>query len=88
MNPLLIPIIPQVLRELFKFGGSFRKEAIGIGAITPAVVSVYNTYVESCVAECSFIAVSGEQWAALIGSVVALWVHLYAKSLETKKGEI
>ena len=74
MNPLIaVPLI----KELFKFGGSFRKEAIGIGTLTPAVVSVFNT----CQAG-SCNDVSGEQWAFLIGSIVALAVHLNAKRLE------
>jgi len=85
MNPLLIAPTVEIIKELFKFGGTFRKEAITLGAVTPATVSVYNSYVESCAVECSWIAVSGEQWAALIGSLLALAVHLYAKSQETKK---
>jgi hypothetical protein len=87
MNPLLVAPAVEVIKELFKFGGSFRKEAITLGAVTPSVISVYNTYVDSCVTECSWITVSGEQWAALIGSLLALTVHLYAKRNETKKLE-
>jgi len=87
MNPLLIAPAVEVIKELFKFGGSFRKEAIGIGALTPAVVSIYNTYAKSCETECNWMAVSGEQWAALIGACLVMTVHLYAKSKETKAKE-
>lgn len=87
MNPLLIQPTVEVIKELFKFGGSFRKEAIGIGALTPAVVSIYNTYSASCADECNWLAVSGEQWAALVGACLVMTVHLVAKRNEAKNNE-
>ena len=77
-------ILSKVIPDVLKFGGSFRKEAITLGALTPAIISVFNSYQASCVDECSWMAVSGEQWAALIGAVIALSVHLYAKHKEIK----
>ena len=86
MNPL---IVVEILRQLGKFGGSWRKEAIGLGAITPAVVSIYGTLQEHCIEICTaksaLFAVSGQQYAALIGALVVLVVHLYAKRNESLK---
>ena len=79
------PLIGKVVPDVLKWGGTFRKEAITLGALTPAIISVYNSYQASCVDECSWMAVSGEQWAALIGAVIALSVHLYAKRKEAKQ---
>ena len=86
MNPL---IVVEILRQLGKFGGSFRKEAIGLGAITPAVVSIYGTLQEHCIEICTaksaFFAVSGQQYAALIGALVVLVVHLNQKRKDDAK---
>ena len=85
MNPL---IVVEILRQLGKFGGSWRKEAIGLGAITPAVV-IYNTLLVHCVEMCTlksaFFAVSGQQYAALIGALVVLVVHLNQKRKDDAK---
>tara|TARA_R110002020_G_scaffold42958_1_gene125287 strand:- start:3719 stop:3958 length:240 start_codon:yes stop_codon:yes gene_type:complete len=70
----------EVVKQLFKFGGSFRKEAITVGTFVPAVVSVFNAQNAG-----GWGAVSGEQWAFLIGSTIALVVHLNAKRLENQK---
>ena len=82
MNPLLIGPAVEVIKELFKFGGSFRKEAIGL-ALTPAIVTVYNSMSEVCSDSCTFTEVmfapSGVEYAALIMGIVALITHLNAK---------
>jgi len=86
MNPLLIGPAVEVIKELFKFGGSFRKEAITV-AIAPAVVGVYSAMAEVCSDGCTvsqvMFAPSGLQWSALITGVVALVVHLTNKRKET-----
>ena len=87
----MAPIIAvEMIRQLFKFGGSLRKEAIGIGAVTPAIVSVYGAMQAhcaevDCTLQTAMFAVSGNQWAALIGSLVALTVHLYAKAKDLEE---
>ena len=85
-----IPVISQTITELFKFGGSLRKEAISV-AIAPAVVGVYSAMSTACVESCSFsqamFAPSGLQWSALITGVVALVVHLRAKAKVTEQAE-
>ena len=75
----MAPIVAVALvKELFKFGGSFRKEAIGIGTFIPSVVSVFDTcQLTSCAA------VTGTQWGFLLGSTIALVVHLNHKRLES-----
>ena len=89
MNHLLIQPLFDVAKELFKFGGSFRKEAIIAGGFGPAVVSIYGTLQEHCIEICTaksaFFAVSGQQYAALIGALVVLVVHLAAKRNEALK---
>lgn len=70
----------EIVRQLFKFGGSFRKEAISAGTVAPAIVSVINTYQEAG----TWLAVSGEQWTFLVGSLFALYIHLNAKAKEAK----
>ena len=79
----MAPIVAvELVRQLFKFGGSFRKEAIAV-AITPSVVSIYETMQAACAVECTLsqaiFAVSGVQWAGLLTGIIALTVHLYAK---------
>ena len=71
----------EIVKQLFKFGGSFRKEAISAGTVAPALVSVINTYTEHQ----TLTAVSGEQWTFLIGSLMALYIHLRAKANEAAK---
>lgn len=82
----MAPIVAvEIIRQLFKFGGSFRKEAIAV-AITPAVVSIWDTLQATCVAGCTFsqaiFSVNGMQWSALITGMIAMGVHLYAKQKE------
>jgi hypothetical protein len=77
MNPL---IGIELVKQMFKFGGSFRKEAIGIGTVVPAIVSILNTHDTAG----SFVAVTNDQWGFLIGSVIAMGVHLHAKNNEAK----
>jgi len=74
MHPLMGK---ELVKQLFSFGGSFRKEAIGFGTFIPATASVINTWQESGVDT-----VTGDQWAFLIGSTIALIVHLNGKRLE------
>jgi len=85
MNPLLIGPAVEVIKELFKFGGTFRKEAIAV-SIAPAVVVVYNSMAEACSDSCSvgkaLFAPSGLEWSALITGVIALTVHLNHKRKE------
>lgn len=75
-------VIGSVFKEAFKFGGSMRKETIGL-ALTPAIVSMYNTMSEACIESCTysdvFFAPSGLQYAAVIMGVVALTTHLNQK---------
>ena len=74
MLPAIVGV--EIVKQLFNFGGSFRKEAITVGTFLPACAVVFNTCMqESC------RAVTGEEWAFLIGSTVALIVHLNAKRL-------
>jgi hypothetical protein len=75
--PILVSL--EIVKGLFKFGGSFRKEAIGVGTVAPALISVINTYQDA-----GFNDVSGEQWTFLIGSLMALYIHLNAKAKEAK----
>jgi hypothetical protein len=74
--PILVSM--EIVKQLFKFGGSFRKEAISAGTVAPALISVINTYTEAQ----SLASVSGEQWTFLIGSLMALYIHLNAKAKE------
>ncbi len=84
---MALPVILglEVVKQLFKFGGSFRKEAIAV-SMAPAVVSIYGSMQEACVDGCAFseamFAPSGVQWAAVITSTVALIVHLNSKRKE------
>ena len=82
---MALPIIVslEIVKQLFKFGGSFRKEAIGIGTVVPALGSVINTYAEHQ----SLLAVSAEQWTFLIGSLFALYIHMVAKAKENDKAD-
>ena len=75
MNPL---IVVELLKQVGNFGGSFRKEAIGVGTIAPALISILTTYNETS----SLTSVSTDQWSFLIGSVIAMAVHLNAKRKE------
>lgn len=90
MNPLFIPVISKTIVELFKFGGSMRKEAIGL-ALTPAIVTVYTSMSEVCAESCTFteaiFAPSGVEYAALITGIVALCVHLNQKRKDTEQAE-
>ncbi len=84
-------VLGSVFKEAFKFGGTFRKEAITV-AIAPAVVGVYSAMAEVCADSCTvseaLFAPSGLQWSALITGLVALVVHLNGKRKETiKQGE-
>ena len=84
-------VIGSVFKEAFKFGGTFRKEAITV-AIAPAVVGVYSAMAGVCADSCTLseamFAPSGLQWSALLTGVVALVVHLSNKRKETiKQGE-
>ena len=74
MSPV---IVVELVKQLFKFGGSFRKEAITVGAFGPALTSVLTT----CATSCSDV--STDQWTFLVGSTVALIVHLNAKRVES-----
>lgn len=74
MNPL---IALEIVKQLFTFGGSFRKEAVGIGTFVPSLIIV----LDACrLSGCS--AVTPEQWTLLIGSTVALVTVLNAKRKE------
>lgn len=73
MNPL---ILVEIVKQLGSFGGSFRKEAVGIGTLVPAIVSIAHT----CAVSCSEVSI--DQWGFLAGSLVATFVVLNAKRLE------
>lgn len=87
MNTLFKPTIGDTVKQLFKFGGSFRKEAIVV-AVTPAIIGIYSAMSEACAESCTateaLFAPSGLEWSALITGVVALAVHLHQKSKEAK----
>ncbi len=75
-------VLGSVFKEAFRFGGTFRKEAITV-AIAPAVVGVYSAMAEVCVDSCTvseaIFAPSGLQWSALLTGFIALYVHLNQK---------
>lgn len=84
-------MIGSVIKEGFKWGGSMRKETIAL-ALTPAIVSMYNTMSEACLESCTyrdvFFAPSGLQYAAVILGVITMVNHLNGKRKETiKQGE-
>jgi len=80
-NPLVLAAIgTETVKQLFQLPKSWRKEAIGIGTFVPAFISVFDTYQEC---QC-WTNVTGEQWAFLAGSAIALAVHLNAKRVEAK----
>jgi hypothetical protein len=91
MNPLLVAPAVEIIKQLFSFGGSMRKEAIGIGAFAPAVASIYGTMQEHCLTQCTlksaFFSVSGQQYSALIGAAVILFLHLNAKANDAQKNK-
>jgi len=66
----------EIVKQLFTWGGSGRKEVIGAGVIGPAVVAVITQY-QSCGA---FGCVTPEAWGGLAVGVVLMIQHLYAKS--------
>jgi hypothetical protein len=87
----LIPVISQTISELFKFGGSLRKETIALG-LSPAIVMMYNSMAEACTEACTWqemvFAPSGPEWAAVILGVITMLNHLNGKRKETiKQGE-
>ena len=68
----------EVVKQLFKWGGSGRKEAIGVGVIGPAVVSVITQYQQCGAWGC----VTPESGGSLAVGVAVLWVHLIQKAKE------
>ena len=86
---MALPVIVslEIVKQLFKFGGSFRKEAIG-ASVTTAIVPVYiameNVCIDGCGITQALFAPSGVQWAVLITSIIALRAHLGAKAKEAK----
>ena len=83
LNILLTAFGTETAKQLFSRPKTGRKEAIGVFTFVPAFVSVYNTYMEC---KC-WDNVTGEQIAFLVGSTLALWVHLNAKRIESGKPE-
>ena len=78
MLPAIIGV--EVVRQLFTWGGSGRKEAIGIGVIGPAVVTVITQYQECGAWAC----VTPEAYGALAVGVAVMWVHLGAKAKDSR----
>jgi len=73
MIPAIVGV--EIVKQLFKWGGSGRKEAISIGVIGPAVVTVMTQY-----QECGgFNCVTPEAWGGLAVGIAVLLVHLNAK---------
>ena len=79
-------VIGSVIKEGFKFGGTYRKEAIG-AALTPTVIAVYSSMSEACAESCTLtealFAPSGTEYAALILGIVAMFAHLNQKRKES-----
>lgn len=73
MIPAIVGV--EIVKQLFTWGGSGRKEAISIGVIGPAVILVVKEY-QDCLA---WSCVSPDAWGGLAVGVAVLIVHLNAK---------
>jgi hypothetical protein len=82
--------IVEITRQLFKFGGSFSKEAT-VAALTPAVISVYSAMQKACIESCTWqeaiFAPTGLQWATLLTTSMVLYVHLVNKVVTARSQE-
>ena len=85
MNPL---VAVEVVKQLFKWGGSGRKEGTG-ATMAAGFASVYVSMEAACAESCTFteamFAPSGLEWSVLLTSTITLIVHLNRKRMEADK---
>ena len=86
MNPL---IVIELIKQAGKFGGSLRKELIGVGVMPPIFLSAYTTIQERCIESCTFqeavLSLSGQQWWGVIGVTSLMVLHLNQKRKDDAK---